>query len=232
MTVTRATVLNGSATVEAELTPALATLFALGDATDRTPGVRLLSRTDAIAARFVELCAGARFRLRCMDAGLLSGILPTAATRPNTRAQVIRRLQDHGGVPFPRTAEETRSRARVPVTMVHVDDRAALVLTDHSGRTAMAIQAPAIVGMLAEWFDLLWDHPGTVTHRVAGASCGLTDTQREVLILLPAANDESIARRLGLSVTTVRRHVKAIYQELGVNSRFAAGMAAAKLNWI
>jgi DNA-binding NarL/FixJ family response regulator len=56
--------------------------------------------------------------------------------------------------------------------------------------------------------------------------------QRNVLTLMLSSDDETIARRLELSVTTVRRHIKAIYRALGVNSRFAAGMAAAKLNWL
>ncbi|WP_409495573.1 LuxR C-terminal-related transcriptional regulator [Amycolatopsis sp. cmx-11-12] len=36
-----------------------------------------------------------------------------------------------------------------------------------------------------------------------------------------------MARLLGISVTTVRRHVKAIYEKFGVGNRFAAGVAAA-----
>ena len=44
--------------------------------------------------------------------------------------------------------------------------------------------------------------------------------------------DDAIARRAGLSVTTVRRYVAAIMKRLGVSSRFAAGAAAQRKGWI
>jgi len=44
--------------------------------------------------------------------------------------------------------------------------------------------------------------------------------------------DEAIARRSGLSTTTVRRHIAAIMHRLGVSSRFAAGAAAQRREWI
>ena len=37
---------------------------------------------------------------------------------------------------------------------------------------------------------------------------------------------------LGISVTTVRRHITAIMHRLGVSSRFAAGAAAQRRGWI
>jgi DNA-binding NarL/FixJ family response regulator len=45
-------------------------------------------------------------------------------------------------------------------------------------------------------------------------------------------NDAAIARRAGVSITTVRRHIAAIMKRLGVRSRFAAGAAAQRRGWI
>jgi DNA-binding NarL/FixJ family response regulator len=45
-------------------------------------------------------------------------------------------------------------------------------------------------------------------------------------------NDGKIARRTGMSTTTVRRHIAAIVNRLGVSSRFAAGAAAHRRGWI
>jgi DNA-binding NarL/FixJ family response regulator len=79
---------------------------------------------------------------------------------------------------------------------------------------------------------MLWDHPTTMRYPVGGAESHLNVAQRDVLKLMLACDDETIARRLELSVTTVRRHIKTIYRALGVNNRFAAGLAAAKLAWL
>jgi DNA-binding NarL/FixJ family response regulator len=51
-------------------------------------------------------------------------------------------------------------------------------------------------------------------------------------MLSTSQSDEAIARAAGMSVRTVRRHVAAILEILGVNSRFAAGMMAAKRGWL
>ncbi len=45
-------------------------------------------------------------------------------------------------------------------------------------------------------------------------------------------SDAQIAREAGISLTTVRRHIKAIMSRLGVSSRFAAGAAAQRKGWI
>ena len=58
------------------------------------------------------------------------------------------------------------------------------------------------------------------------------EIQLKVLRMMPTDDDAAIARRLRLSVSTVRRHIKALYQMLGVNNRFAAGMVAAKRGWV
>ncbi|MBV7673511.1 MULTISPECIES: hypothetical protein [Streptomyces] len=55
----------------------------------------------------------------------------------------------------------------------------------------------------------------------------------ELLALLVACpSDDPIARRLGVSVRTVRRRVARIMDVLAVQNRFAAGVAAAQLGWV
>lgn len=58
----------------------------------------------------------------------------------------------------------------------------------------------------------------------------MTPTQLTILKLMAEGlNDDAIARRLGISTTTVRRHISAIMIRLGVSSRFAA---AQRRGWI
>jgi len=51
-------------------------------------------------------------------------------------------------------------------------------------------------------------------------------------LMAEGLQDDVIARRAGLSTTTVRRHIAAIMKRLGVSSRFAAGAAAQRRGWI
>ena len=44
--------------------------------------------------------------------------------------------------------------------------------------------------------------------------------------------DDVIAKRAGISTTSVRRHIKAIMNQLSANSRFAAGAAAQRRGWV
>lgn len=45
-------------------------------------------------------------------------------------------------------------------------------------------------------------------------------------------HDDAIARRAGISTTTVRRHISATMDRLNVTSRFAARAAAQRHGWI
>ena len=66
-----------------------------------------------------------------------------------------------------------------------------------------------------------------------GTGGRLTPAQQAVLELMAEGlNDGAIARRAGLSITTVRRHIAAIMKRLDVSSRFAAGAAAQRKGWI
>jgi DNA-binding CsgD family transcriptional regulator len=218
-----------------------------GRSAEGTDGVRLLTSLEEVVTRAAELYPSPKRRLRGTETGVFVTrptehrlrVPPFAAVRAGVRFQMIYQA-DYLSTPAgskiidssARSGEQVRLRAKMPIKMLHVDDSVALVGLDRSARTALLVWAPAILAQLAEWFDLLWDEPATICYPVGGADPLLTEQQIQVLKLMPTGDDDAIARKLGVSVTTVRRHVKAIYQALGVNSRFAAGMAAAKRNWI
>jgi DNA-binding CsgD family transcriptional regulator len=132
-----------------------------------------------------------------------------------------------------KAGEQARVRQTVPLKMMHVDDTVALITIDKTGsQGALHIESPAILTLLAEWFDALWAAPDTT---VIGdtAPTGLTPVRHKVLTLLAAGlTDESIANHTGTGVRTVRRHISAIMEILQVESRFAAGVAAAKRGWL
>jgi DNA-binding CsgD family transcriptional regulator len=129
--------------------------------------------------------------------------------------------------------EQARMRRSVPVKMMHVDDHVALVTIDRAGAEgALLVRSPALLQLLAEWFDALWRAPDTTVIGDA-APDELTATRHRILRLLAAGlTDEAIARQTGTAVRTIRRHVGAILEILQVDSRFAAGVAAVKRGWL
>jgi hypothetical protein len=95
---------------------------------------------------------------------------------------------------------------------------------------AVVVREPAVVSHLLESFELLW-HTG---HRFPLPSeDGLEDGAAaqeltgSILIQMAAGvKDEVIARRLGISVRTCRRHIADLSTGLGAQSRFQAGVLA------
>lgn len=81
------------------------------------------------------------------------------------------------------------------------------------------------------WFEAVWDKASPYSPASGRSSAG--DLRTFLLQQLSAgAQDEQIARRLGVSLRTVRRRVADLMAELGADSRFQAGVEAAKRGWI
>jgi DNA-binding NarL/FixJ family response regulator len=91
-----------------------------------------------------------------------------------------------------------------------------------------------IIAALREYFELLWERATPVgAPSVPEAVDRPTPAQQRVLELMAEGlQDGAIARRAGISDTTVRRHIAVIMRRLGVTSRFAAGAAAQRRGWI
>ena len=175
----------------------------------------VLAGAGSIAAAVEDLGAAAAKRVRLAGARRL----PTIVRRPGgPRCQILCppwRCTAAGGA-------EIRFHPGLPIELVHVDDAVALVF--FAPGKAIWGRSGEFVAMTGEWFDRVWEAtPGVAP---------ISERQRLVLALMAVADDHGIARRLEISVTTVRRHIKAIYDVLGVDNRFAAGMMAAKHGWI
>ncbi|WNV85325.1 hypothetical protein [Umezawaea sp. Da 62-37] len=204
----------------------------VGPQTD-SDGLRVLTDAGQIADKAADLHSGPRRYLRVVENGESSSWLPgdrKHAGRTSAQYRIIHQagqLQNAGHV----GDFAPRSRTRITAKMVHVDDAVALVALDRAGTSAMLVEAPAPLALLAEWFDLLWASPSTVRHQSALEVDGLSPLHREVLSLMDRS-DAAIAHQTGVSVSTVRRRVKDIYDLLGVHTRFAAGTAAAKRGWL
>lgn len=88
-----------------------------------------------------------------------------------------------------------------------------------------------LVEAMILWFESMWDRAAPVTGLDRAEA--RPDLRRFLLQqLATGAQDEQIARRLGVSLRTVRRRVADILTELGADSRFQAGVEAARRGWL
>jgi DNA-binding CsgD family transcriptional regulator len=131
--------------------------------------------------------------------------------------------------------EQARLLPQVPMKMKLADYTTAMLpLTPAGTGGALVIRAPVIVSALREYFEMLWDRATPLRPRPGPAPADrLTPAQQSVLeMMAEGLADAVIARRAGVSVTTVRRHIAAIMRRLNVSSRFTAGAAAQRKGWI
>lgn len=128
--------------------------------------------------------------------------------------------------------EQVRVLPQLPVRLA-IFGTAAAILPEHFDRTEgrrLVIRHPALVRGLCDLFDLHWSRgvavPGLEVTSVA-------DESRQLLQMLAGgAKDEQMARAMGLSLRTVRRRVATLLVELGVQSRFQAGVEAVRRGWL
>ncbi|MER6511617.1 helix-turn-helix transcriptional regulator [Nonomuraea sp. NPDC001636] len=131
---------------------------------------------------------------------------------------------------------EVRTMPFVPVRLIMLDRELAVaeVMPGDLMAGAMLIEGRGLVASYAALFDYCWmtaSEPGDVPRAADGEE--LNDQQRAVLRLLATgAKDDAIARALGVSNRTVTRVVAELTAQLGADSRFQAGVRAAKLGWI
>ncbi len=155
-------------------------------------------------------------------------IYSAAAVSDPVARRIIRRSVQAG--------EEARLLPEVPMKLKLADHATALLpLTPTGTAGALVVRAPVIIAALREYFELLWERATPLPARqgTAGPADRLTPAQQKVLELMAEGlHDDAIARRADISTTTVRRHISAIQERLGVTSRFAAGAAAQRRGWI
>ncbi|MGF1660866.1 MAG: LuxR C-terminal-related transcriptional regulator [Kineosporiaceae bacterium] len=134
----------------------------------------------------------------------------------------LRRLCDAGA--------DVRTVSRVPTSALVVDGSVVVLLDEVEGvPVATSVHAvPQVVAFLLDSFGDLWDAGRPLEGTDAGRSTDVArDLQRSILELMAqGATDEVIARKLGMSVRSCRRHIASVFAELGAVSRFQAGLAA------
>ncbi|TCK22303.1 helix-turn-helix transcriptional regulator [Pseudonocardia endophytica] len=162
----------------------------------------------------------------CLDL-LERGITVQILCRHRNRADMVarttmKRLLEAGAI--------VRTACRVPREAVVFDRSQAVLLGTGSDEdpTAARVAEQELVEFLLDMFEHLWDLALPLTRVDCGYSDVTGDLHRTIASLMAKGiTDEVVARRLGISVRTCRRHIAELMSTLGAVSRFQAGLYAA-----
>ena len=126
---------------------------------------------------------------------------------------------------------EYRTLPLVPFRLVVFDRSLAVVSRgrDDDDRAALVVRSPDLAAAFARVFDAAWDFAAPFSADPVDPEAHLSAVQRSVLAgLASGLTDDALAVRLGMSVRTCRRHIAALFELLGAESRFQAGVLAAQ----
>ncbi|MER5405655.1 LuxR family transcriptional regulator [Streptomyces sp. NPDC002769] len=220
-------------------------------------GTLVISGPEAVGDRYYRLKQAARAEICSLDRPpfLLApnGPLDEAVVGRGVRVRAVYAASSFvadGGWPelgsLVSRGEEARITPTLPIKLSMADRSAAMVsLSLSAGNTeCLYTEAPPLLDALAELFERYWA-AGSPLARDPGPDAPLppvglpeedrkpTDEERNLLALFAAGvKDEAIARQFGISSRTLRRRIQDLYAELGTTSRFGAGVAAARRNWV
>jgi hypothetical protein len=147
----------------------------------------------------------------------------------------------HGDIiPSSAAGEQARTRPELPIKLIISDDQLALIPAAVSSRsidTTFVIHRSPILDALIALFEAEWARatpvPGT-TGMPGAPAAGTPDPETAILLAMLAAGmtDAAIARSQSWSMRTTQRRMRQLMTDLGVTSRFQAGVAAREKGWL
>ncbi|MDX2598614.1 helix-turn-helix domain-containing protein [Streptomyces caniscabiei] len=131
---------------------------------------------------------------------------------------------------------QVRTVPALPMRMIICDREVAVVPvnTEDSRQGALVVRYHGVVQALAELFELVWAQGVPLGEEPrASAEHEASERDRVLLKLLSEGmTDQGIARKLGLSVRTIRRLMSDLMKRLNAQSRFEAGAEAVRRGWL
>jgi len=169
--------------------------------------------------------------LRLCEQLLERGVSVRIVCQHRSRADLTTRMKlkkviDAGG--------EVRTASHLPRAAV-VFDRTLAVLIGAESEPACASQVrdESVVGFLLDLFGQLWDEATPVACAEAGYAEAADDLQQAIVAMMARGfTDEVLARKLGMSLRTCRRHIAALMRDLDAVSRFQAGVRAGQASLV
>ncbi|MFK0238890.1 helix-turn-helix transcriptional regulator [Streptomyces vinaceus] len=176
-----------------------------------------------------SLEASRRLDRRALACGIeMRSVYQDSARNDPTTLAYARWLTEQGG--------QVRTSPLLPPRLLIFDRAVAVVPIDPdlSRLGALCTSAPGIVASLTSLFEQTWDSAIPLgADRPRPSDTRPTATELELLKLLASGmTDEAAAKRLGVSLRTVRRQMSALMERLHATSRFEAGLKAAQHGWL
>ena len=212
--------------------------------------VERVEGVEEVRHRLAELAAGCRSALWAFQPGGPQSTERLQASRPLNEATLARGVEmrsvfldslrndeatrEHVAWLTHRGAE-VRTLPDLPTRLLLIDHEVAVLpLTpEDSGAGALIVSSPSLVATLESLFLWCW-YRAVPFHRGRPSREFMLNSQELEALRLwgQGYSDQAVARRLGVSIRTVRRISATVYDALGVASRFQAGVRAVELGLI
>lgn len=204
---------------------------------------------EAVGLRMRQAWASARDQIRQFDSppyfplpGARDDALATLARGVTQRVVYSRESLEHPGhlkdviEPCVKAGEQARVLPSVPVKLVIIDEAYALVSLSireaDVHNTMLVVQPCGLLSALVALFEQSWQ-TALPFHGRTTRPGGLSPTDRRLLWLLAGgANDEVIARELGISRRTLFRRLQVLMAQLGAANRFQMALQAQRNGWL
>lgn len=141
-------------------------------------------------------------------------------------------------LPSSAAGEQARTRPELPIKLIISDDQLALIpaaVTSRSIDTTFVIHRSPILDALIALFEAEWARATPIPGPPPSPdAAGQPDAETATLLAMLAAGmtDAAIARSLPASMRTTQRRVRQLMTDLGVTTRFQAGVAAREKGWL
>ncbi|MFC4018867.1 LuxR family transcriptional regulator [Micromonospora sp. GCM10011542] len=209
-------------------------------------GVRRYEDVDAVRARLEELAAKATTECLSFNPGSAQAPDAKESSKPLNQLALERGVvikcvyqdsyrNDPNVVAYARWLSglggQVRTTPALPMLMVVVDRQVALLPLDpaESSRGAVEVVHAGVVAAIYALFEQVWRTASPLGAPPLLDTDGFEPFARELLQILAAGHtDEVAARKLGLSLRTVRRVTASLMERLDARSRFQLGVHAAQ----
>jgi DNA-binding CsgD family transcriptional regulator len=204
---------------------------------------------DAVRRCIAELAGGVTREIVSLNPNHTQSPDAKEASRPLNEAVLQRgiaircvyqqSIRNHGQIVayarwLTKLGAQVRLTPTVPMLLIVYDGETALVPIDptHTRRGALELHTPGVVAAMQGLFEQTWLSATPLGQTDTVDDVGLDPLERRMLQLLgDGFTDEVVARKLGLSLRTLRRMMSEIMERLDARSRFQAGKEATLRRW-